>query len=246
MGIAEAILRVRDQASGPLSDVADNARDAADALDDAGNQASDASGKFARAGEAFGSVGGAAGKLALAFSNPVTAAGAVGGIGMVLFRQIVNVMNQKNRYMQTLAKNLYFHALADNRGAMTKLSDRAAEEDFKEEILLYSVLAKEKVNRAELKDVDKAIEDFIERTFGLSVDFELEDALARLVADGIVVEDASGNLSALPPREAAERIDTLWDKVLDLLTDDAPHAGHEVDRPHGGPVRNTHGRALAP
>ena len=64
MGIAEAILRVRDQASGPLSDVADNARDAADALDDAGNQASDASGKFARAGEAFGSVGGAAGKLA--------------------------------------------------------------------------------------------------------------------------------------------------------------------------------------
>lgn len=64
MGIAEAILRVRDQASGPLSDIADNARDAANALDDAGNQASDASGKFARAGDAFGSVGGAAGKLA--------------------------------------------------------------------------------------------------------------------------------------------------------------------------------------
>lgn len=64
MSVAEAILRVRDQASGPLNDVSDAARDAASSLDRAGDEAVAAGGKFSRAGDAFGSVGGAAGKLA--------------------------------------------------------------------------------------------------------------------------------------------------------------------------------------
>lgn len=179
-------------------------------------------------------VFGAAGKLALAFSNPITAAGAIGGIGLVLFRQIMNVMNQKQRYMQVLAQNLYFHSMADNRGAMTKLADRAAEEDFKEEILLYSVLAKERVNRAELADVDRAIQAYIERTFGLQVDFDIGDALERLLADGIVVEDDAGNLSALPPREAAEHIDAMWDSILDQLPAAPRFIGSEIERPSPG------------
>jgi hypothetical protein len=179
-------------------------------------------------------VFGAAGKLALAFSNPITAAGAVGGIGMVLFRQIMNVMNQKQRYMQVMAQNLYFHSMADNRGAMSKLADRAAEEDFKEEILLYSVLAKEKVNRSELHEVDTAIQAYIERTFGLQVDFEISDALERLVGDGIVREDANGDLHALPPREAARHIDEMWDRILDMLPTSGPRAGREMTRPHNG------------
>lgn len=179
-------------------------------------------------------VFGAAGKLALAFSNPITAAGAVGGIGMVLFRQVMNVMNQKQRYMQVMAQNLYFHSMADNRGAITKLADRAAEEDFKEEVLLYSVLAKEKVNRTELAEVDSAIQAYIERTFGLQVDFEIADALERLLADGIVHEDASGNLTALSPKEAADHIDQMWDRVLDHLPIADHAAGNEIERPSNG------------
>lgn len=178
-------------------------------------------------------VFGAAGKLALAFSNPVTAAGAVGGIGMVLFRQIMNVVNQKQRYMQVLAQNLYFHSMADNRGAMTKLADRAAEEDFKEEILLYSVLAKEAVTRADLPDVDKAIEDYIEKTFGLDVDFDVSDALERLIADGIVTEGPDGLLKAIGPAEAAHHVDNLWDRILDMLPSDEQRRGREVERRHG-------------
>ena len=181
-------------------------------------------------------VFGAAGKLALALSNPVTAIGAAGGIGMVLFRQIMNVMNQKQKYMQVLAQNLYFHSMADNRGAMTKLADRAAEEDFKEEILLYSVLAKEQVKRADLPDVDRAIEAYVERTFGLQVDFELDDALQRLLADGIVQETADGTLTVLPPAEAALHIDKMWDSILDDLPDGVNLAGVELERPPHGAI----------
>ena len=70
--------------------------------------------------------------------------------------------------------HLYFHALADNRGVMTVLADRAAEEDIKEEMLLYSVLAKDTVHVNELHDVDAAIEQQLFNTFGLNLNFDLQ------------------------------------------------------------------------
>ena len=172
---------------------------------------------------------GAAGKMALLFSNPVTAVGAAGGIGMVLFRQVMNVVNQKQRYMQIMAQNLYFHAMADNRGVMVKLADRAAEEDFKEEILLYSVLAKETVNKRDLGSVDEAIERYLASAFGLQVDFDVSDAYQRLLADGIVSEAVDGTITTLPPKAAAKLIDDMWDQILDRLPDLEPEPGAEIE-----------------
>lgn len=172
---------------------------------------------------------GTAGKIAVA-TNPVALAGAVAGLGAVAFRQFVSFMNQKNKYMVTMAQNLYFHAMADNRGVMTSIADRAAEEDIKEEILLYTVLAKEAVNIRDLNLVDQAIEQYLLNTFGVTVNFDVTDALGRLKADGIVAELPDGTLKTLPPAAAAVHIDVLWDKYLDELPDPAEHEeGHEFD-----------------
>jgi hypothetical protein len=132
--------------------------------------------------------------------------------------------------MFVLAQNLYFHAMADNRGVMTLLADRAAEEDVKEEMLLYSLLAKERVNIADLHQVDEAIEDYLKDAFSIEVDFDVADALRRLRADGIVEELPGGVLQALPPREAAQRIDKLWDASLDELPDMVAEEGREIER----------------
>src|SRR5512134_1513928 len=164
-------------------------------------------------------VVGAAGKLALAASNPIAAAGALLGLGTIAFRQAMNFVNQKQRYMVVMAQNLYFHSMADNRGVMIKLADRAAEEDVKEDMLLYTVLAKEPALRSDLPAIDAAVEQYLHRTFGVHVDFDLEDALRRLLADGIVEEDAEGVLRTLPPRDAARHIDEKWDAFLDQLPD---------------------------
>lgn len=173
---------------------------------------------------------GAAGKIALLTTNPVAAAGAAIGLGGVLFRQGMNVVNQKNRYMITMAQNLYFHSMADNRGVMTKIADRAAEEDIKEEMLLYAVLAKERVRIDDLGDVDRAIERYLDRQFELRVDFDVADALGRLIKDGIVTQAADGMLVALQPTEAAARIDKLWDGYLDFLPAlGVEGEGHEFD-----------------
>jgi len=173
---------------------------------------------------------GAAGKLAVAATNPIMAVGAVVGLGGIAFRQAVNFLNQKQRYMVVMAQNLYFHAMADNRGVLIKLADRAAEEDVKEEMLLYSVLAKESAKHADLPAIDAAIEQYLLASFGVSVDFDLEDALQRLIADGIVTEEPDGTLRTLGPEAAAEHLDAKWDVFLDTLPDFHPDEGREVER----------------
>jgi len=174
------------------------------------------------------------GKLAL-MSNPYTLVMTLAGLGGIAIRQASNFINQRNRYMVVLARNLYFHSMADNRGVMTLLADRAAEEDIKEEMLLYTALANERVNARELKSVDGVIEQYLSKTFGISVNFDVEDALARLKQEGIVTELADGTLEALPPREAALHIDKLWDACLDQLPDiTTAGEGREFEGPPPG------------
>ena len=131
-------------------------------------------------------VFGTASKIALLTTNPIAFAGALVGLGGVAARQASNFVAQRNRYMVVMAQNLYFHAMADNRGVVTLLADRAAEEDVKEEMLLYSVLAKAPANIADLGHLDQAIEQYLARTFNIDVDFDVGDALRRLKEDGIV------------------------------------------------------------
>ncbi|MFM9848358.1 MAG: TMEM143 family protein [Hyphomicrobiaceae bacterium] len=175
----------------------------------------------------FGTVG----KIAVA-SNPIALAGAMLGLCGIAFRQATSFLNQRNRYMVTMAQNLYFHALADNRGVTTLLASRAAEEDIKEEMLLYNVMAKDRVSRRDLGDVDRSIEQYLLNTFNVSVNFDLEDALSRLMADGIVTEK-DGVFDTLAPNAAARHIDVKWDKYLDELPDQTRDEGVEFDKDTG-------------
>jgi hypothetical protein len=170
-----------------------------------------------------------AGKIALLASNPLAAAGAAVGIGGIAFRQAMAFVNQKQRYMVVMAQNLYFHAMADNRGVIVKIAGRAAEEDTKEEWLLYSVLAKAQASRSDVPAIDKAIEDRLRQEFGLDVDFDVSDALRRLIADGVVTEYPDGTFAVLPPRDAALHIDARWDQLLDALPDPGHAEGMELE-----------------
>jgi hypothetical protein len=91
------------------------------------------------------------------------------------------------------------------------------------------VLAKTPVRRSELGHVDSGVERYIKKVFDVDVDFDLHDALDRLIAEGLVVESADGELVALQPAEAAHLIDGKWDQFLDLLLEDDTTVGVEVD-----------------
>lgn len=185
-------------------------------------------GVTAGSGLGVGAVG-TISKIAVA-SNPYTLVMALAGLGGVAARQATNFLNQRNRYMVVMARNLYFHSMADNRGVMTLLADRAAEEDIKEEMLLYGTLAKRPMNIRDLKQIDRGIEEYLAQTFKIDVNFDVEDALSRLKQEGVVTELEDGTLETLPPQEAAAQIDKLWDACLDQLPDitTTEGEGHEI------------------
>ncbi len=152
---------------------------------------------------------GSATKL-LAATNPITLTIAIAGLAAVLFRQIMSFFNQRTKYMMVLAQNLYFHNLANNRGVLTLLVDRAEEEDIKEEMLLYTYLIQREMHRTHLAAAQREIEDFLQNDFGVAVAFDIEDALSRLIADGIVTQMADGWLRPMRPHNACHHLEALW------------------------------------
>ena len=77
--------------------------------------------------------------------------------------------------------------------------------------------------------IDTAIEQYLATEFGVNVDFDLEDALQRLIADGLVTEGPDGQLHTMPPREAADHLDAKWDVFLDNLPDPRTGEGFEFE-----------------
>lgn len=176
-------------------------------------------------------IAGAASKVmaAVATANPIGLAAALFGVAGVVSRQVMTVFNTRTRYMMMLAQRLFFHSLANNRGVLTLLIDRAEEEDIKEEMLAYYFLLRHPMPNTELCEdgqLDRLIEQFLTREFAVSVDFDLEDALSRLKADGLVLEGSNGFLEALPPRQACRRLQRKWQR---LLSGGDPGAGEKTE-----------------
>jgi hypothetical protein len=160
-------------------------------------------------------VTGTATKL-IAATNPFTLAFGIFGLSAVVFRQVMKFFNTRNRYMMVLAQNLYFHSLANNHGALTLIADRAEEEDVKEDMLLYAFLARQASSYDALPAIRDEVTRFLKDRCGVSVNYDAEDALRRLLADGLIRTDPAGNLDAIPPDEARAHLDKLWDRLLDV------------------------------
>ncbi len=183
----------------------------------------------------------------IAAVNPIAAIMAIIALVGVVWRQVMKFFNQRNQYMMVLAQNLYFHTLADNRGVLTLLCDRAEEEDIKEEMLLYALLAKAPLHSSQLDDARAAIEEYLHEEFGVRVRYDLFDALARLRADEVVVQRQDGMLIAMAPRDACLHIDAKWDRYLDDAEFFRPPPGRDqqATAATSGDAQGAHERAAA-
>lgn len=150
----------------------------------------------------------------LAAASPIAMGLALAGLAGVIFRQVMSFFNTRNHYMMVLAQNLYFHNLANNRGVLTLLADRAEEEDIKEDLLLYGFLAGNAGPRPTADTLKARAERFVHGSCGVGVDFDVEDALDCLGRDGIVTRRPDGTLHALPPREALTVLRRHWESGL--------------------------------
>lgn len=141
----------------------------------------------------------------------VLLAGAV-ALGGYLWKQFSNFKNRKLRFMQALTQNLYFKNLDNNAGVFHRLVNDANEEESKEAILAYYFLLQSPaaLTRAAL---DQGIEGWFASRWNCELDFEIDDALHKLLVLGLVEESESG-LSAVSIEQGIGILDRRWDNYF--------------------------------
>jgi len=133
-------------------------------------------------------------------------------LGGFLFKQVSKFKNRKLRFMKALAENLYFKNLDNNAGVFHHLVDAAEEEEFKEALLAYLFIAQsaDGLNRGQLDD---AVEAWLKNEWDCAIDFEVDDALAKLERWQLV-QRQDDRLYALPLAEAKAKLDHTWDNYF--------------------------------
>ncbi len=136
-----------------------------------------------------------------------------GTLGGFLWKQFSNFKNRKIRFMKTLADNLYFKNLDNNMGVFHRLIDTAEEEECKEAILAYYFLSVAGKSLSAL-ELDQEIENWFERKQHKVLDFEIDDALQKLLKLGLVKLIPDEHYEAIPLHKATQVLDAVWDNYF--------------------------------
>ncbi len=137
----------------------------------------------------------------------------VGTLGGYIWKQLNAFKNRKLKFMQSLTQNLYFKNLDNNAGVFHRLVNDAEEEECKEATLAYYFLL---VSGQALSktDLDKMIEDWFESKWDCAIDFDIEDALQKLLALELV-EGSGGMFTAIPLDTGLVKLGRRWDDYFE-------------------------------
>ncbi|MDH3354930.1 MAG: TMEM143 family protein [Chromatiales bacterium] len=136
----------------------------------------------------------------------------LGALGGYLWKQFNNFKNRKLRFMQELTQNLYFKNLDNNAGVFHRLANDAEEEENKEAILAYYFLLISD-HPLSKKSLDQKIEHWFSSKWECEIDFEIDDALEKLIALELI-ESANGKLTAISIESAIKKLDYRWDNYF--------------------------------
>jgi len=156
------------------------------------------------------------GKVVAAAANLFLLIGAFVGLIAIIVRQIMNIFNQRTKYMMTLSRNLYFHNLDNNVGVMNYLIDLAEEEEGKEAILAYFFLHTHADENFTKEKLDRKIEGYLKSKYGTDIDFEVDDGIRKLREEGILREEEGGILKVLDLQAASAILDKQWDNFFNF------------------------------
>ena len=143
------------------------------------------------------------GKIAVSL-EPMALLSALGGFAALIGRQITSIFTHRTKYMAKLAKNLYYYNLDNNAGAISHILDMAEDEEVKEVFLAYLFIVKSSDGLTK-EELDNNIEEFIQMRFNIPMDFEIEDALDKLIHLKLVVKNKElGIFKAIDINKALE------------------------------------------
>ena len=134
------------------------------------------------------------------------------GYGM---RSFYGYLQTKQRYQLNLTESLYYQNLDNNAGVIARLLSEAEEQENREAVLAYFFLWRAAGGRGlKADELDLRIEAFLRACLGRPVDFEVDDALAKLMRLGLARQTPHGRYLAVPLAEALIALDRAWDNYF--------------------------------
>ena len=133
----------------------------------------------------------------------------LGAVGSYLWKQFSNFKNRKLQFVQTLTKHLYFKNLDNNAGVFHRLINDAEEEECKEAFLAYYFLLLSPTPMSR-RHLDDAIESWFSEKWGCHINFEIADALEKLLNLGLVTIQDDQLLSAVNLTKAQQTLEEQW------------------------------------
>lgn len=144
-----------------------------------------------------------------ASKQAIAALSGLGALGGFLARQWIKYERQKLKYQKQVAENAYFNNVTNNAGFFDMLIGASEDSEVKEAFLAYAHLHWSGAPQTQ-RELDARIEAWLAERFDVDVDFEIDDALAKLKRFGLVAVDETGRLAALAPPEALDRCNRVW------------------------------------
>jgi hypothetical protein len=122
----------------------------------------------------------------------------------------------KQKHLHAMIRHLYYLSLASNASVISTLIASAEEEEYKEALLAYYFLwaHRDDPEPWDKERIDAHIESFLKEKTGVSIDFEVDDALRKLTRLGIVQSTSQGYLHAIPIEVALTILDEQWDNYF--------------------------------
>ena len=134
------------------------------------------------------------------------------------YKQYYGYQTTKAACSLQLTQSLYYQNLDNNSGVLCHLIDEAEEQECRETLLSYYYLwrlaGSEGWTAAALDDF---VEEDLQRLMGIKVDFEIDDAIAKLERLGLVTR-AGEKYCAVPITVGLEKLDYAWDNFFKYNT----------------------------
>lgn len=142
------------------------------------------------------------------------------------YRQYYGYQTTRNAFALQLTQSLYYQTLGNNLGVIQHLLDEAEEQECREAVLgYYHLLRHAPPEGWTAKQIDAAVEKDLRERAGLNVDFEVNDALAKLERLRLVTLEGE-RYQALPPDQALIHLDEAWDNFFKFHQEDEENPSH--------------------
>jgi hypothetical protein len=132
-------------------------------------------------------------------------------------------MKTKEAYLSQVSKDLYFKGQANNQAVINMVIDFSEEQEVKEALLAYSFLLLDSEQQHTMNSLDERIEKWLAK-HGAEVDFEVDDALNKLLELGLLNREGNESdsenslapeerITILEPVATLARLDEIWDGI---------------------------------